>query len=199
MKKIGILGGTFNPIHNGHLMLAKTAYKELCLDEVIFISSGISYFKKDILMPSKEDRYEMTCLAVKDIPYFVSSDIEVKRQGNSYTFETILELKEIFADAEFFYIIGADTIYNMEKWKCPEVIFNNCNIVCAVRDDIDLAQLDLKKKEIENKYKTSVIILNFNKINISSSEIRFLLSKNKDVSDLVPGNVLKYIAENKLY
>ena len=70
MRKIGIIGGTFNPIHNGHIALAKTAYNELSLDEVIFISSGVSYFKKDIVMPSREDRFNMTNLAVSDVPYF---------------------------------------------------------------------------------------------------------------------------------
>ncbi|MDO4965412.1 MAG: nicotinate-nucleotide adenylyltransferase [Lachnospiraceae bacterium] len=199
MRKIGIIGGTFNPIHNGHIALAKTAYNELSLDEVIFISSGMSYFKKDIVMPSREDRFNMTNLAVSDVPYFSASDIEMKREGNSYTFETILELKKIYNDAEFFYIIGADTLFSMESWKNPEIIFENCNIVCAVRDDIDINELKDKSIDIENKYKTHVIILNFNKIQLSSSEIRKMLSNNEDVSHLIPAGVLNYIKENKLY
>lgn len=199
MRKIGIIGGTFNPIHNGHIALAETAYNELSLDEVIFISSGMSYFKKDIVMPSREDRFNMTNLAVSDVPYFSASDIEMKREGNSYTFETILELKKIYNDAEFFYIIGADTLFSMESWKNPEIIFENCNIVCAVRDDIDINELKDKSIDIENKYKTHVIILNFNKIQLSSSEIRKMLSNNEDVSHLIPAGVLNYIKENKLY
>lgn len=199
MRKIGIIGGTFNPIHNGHIALAKTAYNELSLDEVIFISSGMSYFKKDIVMPSREDRFNMTNLAVSNVPYFSASDIEMKREGNSYTFETILELKKIYNDAEFFYIIGADTLFSMESWKNPEIIFENCNIVCAVRDDIDINELKDKSIDIENKYKTHVIILNFNKIQLSSSEIRKMLSNNEDVSHLIPAGVLNYIKENKLY
>lgn len=199
MRKIGIIGGTFNPIHNGHIALAETAYNELSLDEVIFISSGMSYFKKDIVMPSREDRFNMTNLAVSDVPYFSASDIEMKREGNSYTFETILELKKIYNDAEFFYIIGADTLFSMESWKNPEIIFENCNIVCAVRDDIDINELKDKSIDIENKYKTHVIILNFNKIQLSSSEIRKMLSNNENVSHLIPAGVLNYIKENKLY
>lgn len=199
MKKIGILGGTFNPIHNGHLALGESAYRQLGLNKVIFISSGISYLKKDIIMPSKQHRYEMTCLACSNYPYFISSDIEVKKEGNSYTFETLSELKEIYDDSEFYFICGADTLFSLETWKNPDIIFTLATIVVAVRDELVTEDLQKKINELNSKYKASVIILSFNKIDISSTYIRKKISNNEDVSDLLPEEVYNYILNNRLY
>lgn len=199
MKKIGILGGTFNPIHNGHLALGEAAYNQLAFDQVIYISSGVSYLKKGIIMPSKEHRYNMTCLACDNYPYFISSDIEIKKEGNSYTCETLVDLKEDMPDSEFYYIIGADTLFSIENWKNPEVIFSLSTIVVAVRDNLNTSDLLYKKEELERKYNSKIIILEFNKVDISSTLVREKLKNNENVTDLLPENVLSYIINNSLY
>ena len=125
MKKTGILGGTFNPIHMAHLIIAEIALEEAELDEILFIPSGCSYLKDaaDIL-PAKE-RIHMTGLAIEDNPKFALSTIETDREGNSYTCDTLLELRERYPDQENYLIVGADNLFTMEEWKDPEVIFQN--------------------------------------------------------------------------
>lgn len=199
MNKIGILGGTFNPIHNGHISLAIEAYKELCLDKVMFIPNGVSYMKSEISMPDKLIRYNMTKLGIEDYSEFIISDIEINREGNSYTYETLLQLKDNNPDDIYYFIIGADTLFNMESWMKPDVIFENSIIAAAVRDDMDIDDINNKIFDLQKKYKASVIPLHAPKIDISSSSLRKSILSGCDVSDLIPPKVYDYIKNNKLY
>ena len=195
-RKIGILGGTFNPIHNGHLALAKRAYEELKLDKVLIIPSGNSYMKQDVL--SKEKRVQMVKEAIKDYPYFELSLIEVHRTGNTYTYETLQKLKEINPCDEYFFILGADSLFYIDSWKHPEIIFELATLVCAVRDEYDLEDIKDQGTLLEQKG-ARIEFLSMPKIDISSSNIRELVSENKSVSDFVPQAVAKYIAKEHLY
>lgn len=195
-RKIGILGGTFNPIHNGHLALAKRAYEELKLDKVLILPSGNSYMKQDVL--PKEKRVEMVKIAIEDYPYFELSLIEVHRTGNTYTFETLQKLKEISPFDEYYFILGADSLFNIDSWKHPEIIFELAILVCAVRDEYDLEDIKAQRFLLEQKG-AKIELLSMPKINISSSTIRQLVSENKSVSDFVPQAVAKYISEEHFY
>lgn len=199
MEKIGILGGTFNPIHNGHIALAETALKELKLDKVLIIPSGMSYMKSSIEMPDRMIRYEMTALAVKNHDGLEVSNIEVTREGNSYTYETLQILKNDYPDANFIYIIGADTLFSMEKWVKPEVIFEMTTIAVTVRDDFNRDDINNKCLELKKRFNASVILLNAPKVDISSSIIRNRISEGLSVSDLISPDVDSFIKNNKLY
>lgn len=123
-KKIGIMGGTFNPIHMGHLLLAEQAKESFCLDQVLFIPSGCPYMKDQREVADKYMRLEMARLAIADNPAFQLSAMEVEREGDSYTFETLAALREKEAEADFYFIAGADSIFDMERWKNPEAVLD---------------------------------------------------------------------------
>ena len=115
VKKVGIMGGTFNPIHNGHLTLAQCAQKQIGLDKVLFMPSGISYMKKNVLDPQK--RADMVHLAIKDNPDFELSLIEVQKSGNTYTCETLEILTSNNPDTQYYFIMGADSLFQIEQWR----------------------------------------------------------------------------------
>lgn len=198
MRKIGLLGGTFSPIHNGHIELAKRAYNAFSLDEVWFIPSGISYMKRDQKIPSGQIRLEMVSHAIENTSYFKASDIEIKRQGNSYTYETLQELKNLYPDDTFYFIIGDDTLFTMESWYKPEEIFRLATILVMVRDFSQEA-VDSKCEELKEKYGATALSVKAPAIDISSSVIRKRIQDRLSISDLVPDSVEKYIKENQLY
>lgn len=201
MSKIGILGGTFNPIHIGHIKLAKAAYEALKLDKILIMPTGISYLKASQEILPGETRAEIVKLSIDKYSFLEYSDIEVKREGNTYTYETLLELKKIYPSDELYFIIGADTLYSMEKWKNPETIFENCNIAAMIRDNYSYEEMNLKISELSDKYKASITLLNAPKYDISSSEIRKLFEEGdfyEAEKYLVP-EAFDYILANNLY
>lgn len=201
MAKIGFLGGTFNPIHNGHLKLAENAYNQLNLDKVLIVPSGISYLKENAGVLSKEIRADMTKLAIENVSYCVFSDIEIKREGNTYTYETLEELNKIYPDDDIYFLIGADTLFNLESWKFPDIIFKKCIISVMTRDDSNIDDIIKQSDVFRNKYSANIEILNVDKIDISSTRIRELISNKcyDEVRDIIPAKVLKYIIDNNLY
>jgi len=172
MKHIGILGGTFNPIHNGHLILAETARAQFNLDEIWFIPSGCSYMKDTSKILPGNVRMEMTQLAIRENPHFKVSDVELKREGNTYTCETLSQLHEMYPDTCFYFIVGADTLYNMENWKNPEQIFSQAVILAAVRDDADMQDLQKQAAYLQQKSGGDIRFLHSLQIGISSTLIR---------------------------
>ncbi len=202
MKKIGIMGGTFNPIHMGHLMLAECAREEFALDEIWFIPTGYSYMKEnkgDKTSPVSTERLEMAEIAVESNPYFRCLDIEVRREGNTYTYETIEELKRLYPDIEFYFIFGADCLYKIEHWKEPERIFSVCDIIAAVREDFDVSQMQDKIDELCVRFDARIHFLSFREIAISSTDIRERVRLGKSIRYLVPDAVMCYIEEKGFY
>ena len=199
MKKIGIMGGTFNPIHNGHIALGQAAFDYCGLDEVWFMPSGISYLKMNDKIVSGKDRMEMTKLAIEGFPCFRCSDLEVNREGNTYTADTLEILNERYPDCEFYFIMGADSFFGLLNWKEPEKIARLCTLVAVVRDSIDMQELQFQQKLLEKTLYARIILVPFHKIDISSSVIREKLINGENVADLVPVNVISYIRENQLY
>ena len=197
MRKIGILGGTFDPIHLGHLKLASIALNELSLDEVIFIPSGISYMKSNVTDSSH--RYAMTELAVKDYPSFSVSDIEIKRQKNSYSYETLEELNRIYPDADIIFIVGADSFINLDKWKFPGRILRAASLAVLVRDDVSEDVLSAKTEDYKRIFNAKVFFLHAPQIDISSTNIKKKIKNGESVQDLLAPSVYSYIKEHKLY
>lgn len=198
-RKIGIMGGTFNPIHNGHIALAQAAYDYCCLDEVWFMPSGVSYLKSNDKIASGSERFEMTCLAVEDIPYFCCSDIEISREGNTYTVDTLRFLKKMYPEDEFYFILGADSLFGLLKWREPRGIIGICTFVSVVRDDVNAQKLQEQKRLLEEEFDASVILVPFDKMDISSSAIRERLLQGKSVKELIPEKVFDYIKQHELY
>ena len=201
MKKIGILGGTFNPIHNGHLSIADLAYHALSLDEVMFIPTGISYLKAGTKVLDKEHRLRMTELAVADTSYFSCSDIEIRRDGNTYTKDTLIQLREQCEDSWFYFIGGSDTLFGIEKWYEPQTIFDNCSLVILNRDEYLYEQLEEKRQELISRFHADIYVINSQKIDISSTMIRNMFKDGNisDVEKLLPEKVFNYIVSNNLF
>lgn len=200
--RVGILGGTFNPIHNQHLLLAKCAYEQLMLKKVLVIPSGVSYLKAGTNVLPAGIRYDMCMVATKGIPYLEVSDIEIKRQGNSYTRDTLKELLEEDPDRTLYYIIGADTLMMLDKWRDPEYIFRHCVITVASRPGGDRYSDDMIKEKIsqyETVYSAEIERIDIEISGLSSSMIRESASRGEDISAYVPSELASYIREHNLY
>ena len=133
MRRIGILGGTFDPVHNGHLLLGEQAYREYGLDEIWFMPSHVPPHKKDHLITDGAARIRMLELATESIPYFTVSDFEMGREGNTYTAQTLALLKEAYPDIEVYFIIGADSLYQLETWYHPEQVMAQAVLLVSGR------------------------------------------------------------------
>ena len=191
--KIAILGGTFDPPHLGHLILADTVIKELNYDKVLFIPSKIPPHKNISGEVSNEDRLNMLKLSIEDDKRFSFDDYELKSEGISYTIKTLNYLYENYdIDGKIALIIGADLIKDFHKWKEPEKISELANIVAVNREESD----NLDKENIE-KYNIKVIIAP--RIDISSTLIRERIKKNKAFRYFLNDKVYNYIISNKLY
>lgn len=195
MKAIGIMGGTFNPIHEGHIAIAKAAYEQYKLDEVIFIPSGNPPHKKDMSIASDKDRYNMVCDSVCQYPYFSVSSIEIDREGYSYTYETLKELSKKYSSDKLYFIVGADSLFYLEEWKHPELIMKYAVILVANRDDSNDEKLKEHIDFIKKTYGGEIGIINVNRIPISSTQIR----ENRFDDRYVPTAVIEYIREHHLY
>lgn len=199
MKKVGILGGTFNPIHVGHLLLGDFVREELALQEIWFVPTGQSYMKDEqYILPAKE-RLHMVELAVKGNENFVCRDIEAKRSGKSYSYETLLQLKREYPDHEFYFIAGADCLFEIEEWKFPELIFDNCILVVATRENAIMEEMRVKREALCKKYGARIQLLSFMNISVSSTLIRNRILQGKSVRYMLPEKVLKYIEEKEFY
>lgn len=199
MKKIGILGGTFNPIHHGHLIIAETARNVYGLDKVLLIPSGCSYMKDPKTILPGPQRFLLTRLAAEDHPFLEASSVEVERGGNSYTVDTLRELKKFYPDAVFFYIVGADTIFQMESWKDPDEIFESCVTVVSVRDGFRDERLKQQIAALAKKYRADIRLMPSLHIEISSTDIRNRCKKAQSIRYLVPEPVRIFLEENGCY
>ncbi len=198
-KKIGIMGGTFNPIHQGHLLLAQEA-KTFCeLDNILFMPSGHSYMKDTHEIADNSMRFEMTRLAIEDNPDFKLSAMEMERKGATYTCDTLATLKAQHPECEYYFILGADNLFSIEKWRNPQKIFHNCKLIAAVRGDKDADDIRKKADELTQKFGADITLLPQRIIDISSSEIRMRISEEKSVRYMVPEKVYSYIQKHKLY
>lgn len=202
VQKIGILGGTFDPIHMGHLIIAEQARDQYQLDKVLLIPSGHSYFKDSRAQKVQpaQIRLEMTRLAVSDHGPFEVSDIEVRRPGNTYSFETLEEIKNSQPDAELYFIVGADTVCSMGTWREPARLFAACTVLAAMREDqVDPEKLKRESEALKNKYGARILPVSIPNIGISSTDIRQRAGSGKTIHYLVPDPLESYIIETGIY
>ena len=196
--KLGIFGGTFNPIHNGHIELVRHFADLAQLDRVLLIPTGIPPHKVSRDLLSGERRLEMCSLATMDEDRIEVSDVELNRQGNSYTIDTLRALEELYPDAQLHLIMGADMLMCLDSWREYRGIIDRCVICAAARNDDSVKALMTKAREL-NIPDGRVIISDERIMTVSSTEIREKIKQGISVSGLVPRAVEEYIISNGLY
>jgi len=200
MKRLGILGGTFNPIHKGHLALAKAARKKFLLDKVIFIPTGTPPHKPHVGIVDKKHRYKMVILATQNSPYFSVSRLEMDRPGVSYAVDTFRILQKKFGKkAKLFYIMGLDSINEILEWRQPLELFKLCEIIVGTRPGSKLQTFKRLLKTPPLQAEAKKIHLLELKQAVSSSQIRLWLKDGKSVRRFLPKVVTDYISQSHLY
>lgn len=197
MKRIGIIGGTFDPIHFAHIHIAEEAKRILNLKKVIFMVSGTPPHKKDRRVTEASIRFKMAKEALKNKEDMEASDYEIKKNGFSYTYETLEQFKR--EDIELFFITGADCLINLESWKNVRRIFECAKFVVFKRPDFSMEDIINKKEVIEEIYNKKIIFLDIDEIDESSTKIREMIKEGKDVTGMIPREVQNIIKEEGLY
>lgn len=196
MRKIGILGGTFDPIHRGHIELARAALREYALDEVRVMTGGMPPHKRGKITDAAV-RHEMTKLALTGEEKIVPYDYEVSKTDYSYTAKTLTELKGIYPDWEIYFIIGEDSLRDLPKWYEPETVVKNCILLVYPRDNnSDLKKLiDKRKKQLD----ADIRPITAPRVDVSSTDIRKRVRAGEEIDTLVPEAVAAFIKEKGLY
>ena len=191
-RRIGVMGGTFDPVHHAHLSAASEVAARFSLDEVVFVPTGRPWQKSDSAVSPSEDRYLMTVIATASNPRFSVSRIEVDRPGPTYTIDTLRALQEVYADAELFFITGADALAQILTWHAAEELFELAHFVGVSRpgyEPVDLAGFP----------EGAVTLLEVPALAISSSDCRERVGRGDPVWYLVPDGVVQYIEKRGLY
>lgn len=190
-KKIGIFGGTFDPVHTGHLIISEKAREQFNLEKIIFIPSGISPHKKKVYA-SAYHRFNMVKIAIEDNPFFEISDIEIKKDEPSYTYLTIKRLKKLYPGYSIFFIIGEDSLFDLPGWyKADELIKETVFLVAKRRENFNY--------KVDKKFPVNFEIINSPIIGISSTFIRTCIKEGKSIKYLLPEKVRDYIEKEKIY
>jgi len=201
MRKAGILGGTFDPIHTGHLIMAENAREEAGLEQVLFVPARKPPHKLDQSICDVKHRLEMVRLATQNNPFFEVSEIESARPEASYSVDTVKQLKKANPGTEFYFIIGGDSLLELHTWREPERLVQLCEFVVAIRPEDDLERikgsgLGLSSEAVE---KLTRHVITSNPIGISASQIRNRVAQGRSIKYLVPAEVEQYIKEHNLY
>ena len=196
---IGVLGGTFDPIHMGHLVLAEEVRARLDLAEILFVPAGQPWLKVGSPVSSAGHRVEMVRLAIADRPYFKLSTIEIERAGPTYTVDTIAELKaQLGAGDELFFILGRDNLAELPRWRQPSRLITMCRLVAVPRPGYPLPDLKALEASIPG-LSQRVMLMDKPEIDISASAIRDRVARGLSIHHLVPEPVAGYIRQHKLY
>ena len=190
-KRLGVMGGTFDPIHHGHLVAASEVVSQFHLDEVVFVPTGTPWQKDRRPVSPAEDRYLMTVVATMSNPQFSVSRIDIDRQGPTYTTDTLRELRALHADADLFFITGADALSQIFSWRNAEELFDLAHFIGVTRPGHTLTDPGLPEG--------GVSLVEVPALAISSTDCRVRVSRNEPVWDLVPDEVVRYIDKRKLY
>lgn len=198
-KKLGIIGGSFDPVHNGHLRTADVVYEKLGLEKIIFIPAYIAPHKVGLEFAQATDRYKMTELAIRHNKHFSVSDIELKRQGISYTYDTVLALKKEYGDMyELYFVIGADSVPELDTWHKVREIMSICTFVAATRPGF-APTVEKVIKYFGELGKNRIKWMDTPEMDISSTDIRHRIQTNTSIEGLVPAEVAEYIYQKGLY
>lgn len=186
------MGGTFDPIHFGHLVCAEEARWQFTLDEVVWVPAGQPWQKRDV--SPAEDRFTMTVLGTAPNEHFSVSRMEIDRRGPTYTLDTLGALRSFYGSgAELFFITGADAVLQILTWKDPDAVLAEARLIAASRPEFDLGRLDL------GRFGDRVMVMQIPALAISSTEIRRRVAEGRPVRYLLPREVARYIAERSLY
>lgn len=199
MKKIGIMGGTFDPVHYGHLLIAENAYEQLSLDEVRFIPTGRSPHKQGKQITNGAHRLRMVELAIADNPAFVADDRELRSDALSYSCITLQEMHNNSPDDELYFIMGGDSLRDFKTWYHPELICACAILVAAIRDDCDREHLMTYAEELRALFSADVRLIRTPNLSVSSSELRRRVAVGETIRYQVPEAVRAYIQNNRLY
>lgn len=199
-RKIGIMGGTFDPIHIGHLILGETAYEQFSLDKVLFMPAGNPPHKRERKgRATDEQRTEMVRRAILSNSHFELSLMEMNADGFSYTYRTLEKLNRENPDTEFYFIIGADSLYDFDTWKEPGRISKEAKIVVATRDHAQSDQLIREMNRLSGIYNSEFLKLDSLNIDISSRMLRSWIAQRRTIKYYLPDSVIAYIDENEIY
>lgn len=201
MKKvrIGIIGGTFDPIHIGHLIIAQNAVTQYHLDQILFIPTGLSPHKDDKEIEQSAHRLEMIRLSIKNNPDFYFSAMEINAARTSYTYLTLQELQRTYPDWELYFIMGADSLDYLDKWMEPAEICRLATLLVAIRDDLDMNRIKDKAAELKRLYEADIRPIITPNVSVSSHNIRERVAKGEPIRYLVTPEVEEYIAHQCLY
>lgn len=200
VKRLAIMGGTFDPIHYGHLVAAEAARVEFNLDKVLFVPNRHPPHKKNYIVTGAIHRFQMTVLATITNPHFYVSPIELARPSPSYTIDTIHQIREILtAETEIFFISGADAILDILSWKDAEKLMGMCSFIAATRPGYRLEELSQCLGHLQSKYSHKILCVEVPALAISSTDIRRRVAKNRPIKYLVSESVENYIYKYGLY
>ena len=199
MKK-AILGGSFNPIHKGHLKMADSAHDQFDLDDIVVMPNKTTYYKENMEFVSDEHRLNMIRSAIQDIPYLSVSDMEIVRGGVTRTIDTIREFKALYPDSELYFIIGGDSLEWVDRWVSADELLASVVFLTAVRGKTDIKRSKDIISRIKSEHpKSKIELLNMDDYPISSSEIREKIKIGENPSEMLPEKVYNYIVEHNLY
>ncbi len=197
--KIGVLGGTFDPIHNGHIKIAEETRAQLMLAEVLFVPAGQPWLKGSSPITAAEHRVQMVRLAISEYPYFKLSTIEIDRSGPTYTVDTLAELHaQLGSGKELYFIIGMDSLAELPRWREPSRLIELCCLVAVPRPGYSLPDMGVLEKAIPG-LSQRLVILDKPEVDISATEIRKRVAQGLSIHGLVPEPVEEYIKEHRLY
>ena len=199
MKKIGILGGSFDPVHLGHISIAEAALEELALDEVLLMPANVNPFKVGRKMAQEEDRLAMLELAVREHPSLGMTRIEIDTDEVSYTFDTLARISKERPDSEIWFLTGADTFIQIESWYRGKDLLSLYHFGLAPRPGTDPAAYEEQLAHYRRTYQAEIFLLHNPLLDISSSAVRELAGKGASLEGLVPGSVERYIYEHGIY
>ncbi|MBQ2698844.1 MAG: nicotinate-nucleotide adenylyltransferase [Firmicutes bacterium] len=195
-KRIGIMGGTFDPIHFGHLVTAEAAWQQFELDQVVFVPSGNPPHKVSRVISSAEHRLTMTLMATVSNPHFSVSRVEIDRSGFSYAYDTVCAFAELYgADAELFFITGADALLEIADWVKAEQLIEKCRFIGATRPGWDIGDF----AKMPQRFRERAVLMQVPALAISSSDIRARVKNGQTIRYLLPETVEKYIEKQGLY
>lgn len=204
-RKVGILGGTFDPIHNGHLLIAEQAYHRFGLDSVLIMPSGRPPHKDQGDISDNQHREAMIRLAIADNPHFQYSDFELRRTGTIYTAETLELLKQEHPEVSYYFIMGSDSLFSIESWREPAKIFQLCVVIVAGRPEEakdteeQCRRIQTQIAYLTEKYHAVIRFMQSPFLDISSTDIRSLVESKQSVRYLLPEAVEQYIHDVQLY
>ena len=197
-KKIALVGGAFDPIHFGHLATAQAVYDAFDVEKVIFLPLGDAPHK-DLSSTAAVQRYDMISKSIEDNKAFAISDIEIKREGKTYTVDTIREIISINGDIEIYFVMGADEIVSIDTWKDPENLLKMCKLIAVNRPKYDTEFVDSEIKKAEDKFNCDIFCLEIPELDISSTDLRNRIRSGKSITYLLPKEAENYIMEHNLY